>query len=421
MTEITKENRPAAEADPNEPPTVLALLKQDIEQLGAWDEMVVPELTDRILNAARELRASDIHLEARPDHYLIRYRIDGQLIPVARLSRKRGENVIARLKMLAKVLTYRKRLPQDGRLGNDDGLALRAAFMPTLHGEKAVLRLPTQIAPRRLEELGLSAADFGRLQRALLRSHGVILFTGPCSSGKSTSIYAALRFLLDRSPLIPNIATLEDPIEQEIDGVNQTQIDPAGGLSFLTGLRTLLRMDPDVIVVGEIRDEETAATVLQAGLSGHLVLSTIHSGTTAQVYARLLHMGIEPFLLAGAISAVVAQRLARQLCAECKRPISARGTESLWAGEGLPIPANLYEVGGCPACSETGYRGRRAIFEVSVPDDPLREAIVRKAPTAELRQLVLASGTTSLWKAALQCVAAGYITLAEARRILGEV
>jgi len=194
-----------------------------------------------------------------------------------------------------------------------------------------------------------------------------------------------------------------------------------GGLTFLTGLRTLLRMDPDVIVVREIRDEETAATVMQAGLSGHLVLSTIHSGTTAQVYARLLHMGIEPFLLAGAISAVVAQRLARQLCRACRRPIAVTGTESLWISEELPIPSHLYEVGGCAGCSETGYSGRRAIFEVAVPDDSLREAIVRKAPTAELRQLVLAGGTTSLWKAALQCVAHGHITLGEARRILGEV
>jgi general secretion pathway protein E len=381
----------------------------------------VPDLADAILTGAEILNASDIHVEASRDAYLIRYRVDGVLVTVATLPKPLGENLIGRFKLLAQVMTYRKRIPQDGRVDRTEGLAARAAFIPTLHGEKAVLRLSVTHSPRSLEELGMPADDLERFQRALLASQGVIIFTGPCSSGKSTSIYASLRYILDHSPLRPNVVTLENPIEQEVEGANQTQIDPAGGLTFLTGLRTLLRMDPDVIVVGEIRDEETANTAIQAGLSGHRVLTTIHSGTAAQVYARLLHMEIEPFLLAGAVTAVVAQRLARRMCPHCGfvRKLDPWEAQMLFP-QGAP-EGDFASARGCAMCMNTGVSGRIGLFETGFTSPALREALVARAPTEKLADLLEQEGMCPLRCRVTQALAAGAISIEEAIRVLGGV
>lgn len=397
----------------------IAEWRRTIESLAAGNEEHVPALIDAILEGAAELEASDVHIESRADGAAIRLRVDGELLDLARLSKARSENVFARLKLMARVVTYRKRAPQDGRLLPAEGSALRAAFMPTLHGEKAVLRLPNSLAPRELHDIGMGENDLQRLEAALLRSQGTILFTGPCSSGKSTSIYAALRYLLANSSLTPNIVTLEDPIEQEIDGVNQTQIDEVGGLTFISGLRTLLRMDPNVIVVGEVRDEETANTIIQAGLSGHLVISTIHGGSAAQVFARLLHMGIEPFLIASSLSAVVAQRLIRRLCVDCRqeRSLSEIERRTLW-GDSAIAPKEAFSAAGCPACNGTGYSGRVGVFEVAVTGEQLREAVLVRQPTGSLHEAAIAEGMTPLLQAAAEMAARGLTSMEEIARVI---
>ena len=397
----------------------LAQWQLRIETLGSGSEDSVPQLVDVILDGAAALGASDIHIETVADGVLVRYRVDGHLILAGRIPADRGSNVFARLKLLSRVVTYRKRGPQDGRVAESAGGALRAAFMPTLHGEKAVLRLANVSAPRQVDELGFLAPDLQRLKNVLRTAQGTIFFTGPCSSGKSTSIYAVLRHLLANSPLTPNIASLEDPIEQEIDGVNQTQIDPVGGLTFLSGLRTLLRMDPNVLVVGEVRDEETANTIIQAGLSGHLVITTIHGGSAAQVIARLLHMHIEPFLVASAISAVVAQRLVRKLCEGCKQPREITAAESkLFFGSGESTPDQVYAAQGCLACNGIGYSGRTAVFELAVPDEALREAVLRVAPTAELHAIAERAGMIPLIRSAGEKLRRGETTVEELTRVI---
>ena len=245
---------------------------------------------------------------------------------------------------------------------------------------------------------------------------GLILHTGVVGSGKTTLIASELDYLSEK--MNGAVYTLEDPIEQEIEGVNQTQIDTAGGLTFLSGLRTLLRQDPNVLVVGEVRDEETAQTLVQAGLSGNLAISTIHSGTAAQVFARLLHMGIEPFLLASAITGVVAQRLVRRLCRACRRPRPLASVESRIYFEEGRSPSEVFEPAGCPDCDHTGYRGRMAVFEVAVPDEALREAILNRAPTAELHRVCVAAGMTPLLQAAAGHLRSGNTSIQEIGRVI---
>ncbi len=391
------------------------------EKLLVKGEEGIPELAELILAVAGEVGASDVHVEARRDCYSVRYRKDGFLVPLLSIPRALGQNLIARFKMQARVLTYRTRAPQDGRVEGTEGIGIRAAFMPTLHGEKAVLRLPASGAPQYLEQLGMEEQEQSRFQQVLLGGHGVVFFTGPSSSGKSTTIYAALRHILSHALAQPNIVTLEDPIEQEIPGVNQTQIDPVGGLTFLTGLRTILRMDTDVIVVGEIRDDETARIAIHAGLSGHRVLTTIHSGTAAQVYARLLHMGIEPFLLASAVSAVVAQRLARLVCQKCAtlRQLS-EAEKSLLVGDDAPETQGL-TAQGCRDCLYTGVKGRMALFEVGIPNASLREALLSRAPTSEISLHLVRGGMRPLRQAIGQAFLNQKLSIEEGLRLLGGV
>ncbi|MCX7626630.1 MAG: GspE/PulE family protein [Candidatus Sumerlaeaceae bacterium] len=395
-------------------------LKAEFQRLITQGELAIPELADAILESADKLGASDVHIEPGRDAWAVRYRLEGILVPVADIPKALGENLIGRFKMMARVLTYRRRAPQDGRV-DVGGIGVRAAFMPTLHGEKAVLRLPVTDAPLYLKDLGMSECDRINLERILLGGHGVLFLTGPASSGKSTTIYAALRFILDRLAHPPNIATLEDPIEQELPGVNQTQIDPAGGLTFATGLRTILRMDPDVIVVGEIRDEETARIAIHAGLSGHRVLTTIHSGTAAQVYARLLHMGIEPFLLASAVTGICAQRLARRVCPECAHPRLVEAWEArLLLGEELPELIGV-SANGCAACRGIGARGRFALFELALPTAEVREAVLQRATASHIAELLVVAGMRPLAHALRDEVLAHHISIEEAIRLRGGI
>lgn len=331
---------------------------------------------DRLLRWGAERGASDIHLEPRREWGEIYLRLDGVLFPAGRLPLELWEPTISRLKILAGLPVYLREQAQDGRLNllwNGEAAQARLALLPTLHGEKAVVRffdLPGQRI--RWPQLGLSDEQQEQLLAVARQKQGLILFTGPSGSGKTTTIYALLEEIASAAPdsATPrvNIATLEDPIERELPFASQTEIRPALGMTFARCLSTLLRQDPEVIAIGEIRDPETARIATRAALTGHLVISTVHSADTAEVFLRLLDMGVEPYLVASCVSAVFGQRLVRTFCPEC-RSAPPSGAEP-----------------PCPTCGGTGYRGRTLVGELLVPDETFREHILNKTPIRLLRQ-----------------------------------
>ncbi|MBI3269209.1 MAG: type II/IV secretion system protein [Planctomycetes bacterium] len=395
------ESRPAA-SEEREAGRAAALFEARLRDVARAGEAAVPAIVAGVLEEAVRRGASDVHWEPLKDEVEVRLRVDGVLTPAARLDGRLRENLVARLKVLADLLTYRCDLPQEGRIrseGTEAGRDLRLSTFPTVFGEKAVVRIfDASRAALPLDELGLPAPVLALLGRAVLeRSQGMVLLTGPSGSGKTTTLYACLRMLAARWKGMKSLVTLEDPVELHVPGVTQTLIRPAAGLSFAAALRSVLRQDPEVLLVGEIRDPETARIATEASLTGHLVLSTVHSGTAIGVFARLLEMGVEPYLVCSSVSAVAAQRLVRVLCPSCA---PGRAT-------------------GCAACFGSGFRGRRVLAEAVDVDDGLRAAILRKAP---LRELAAAAGrrTPTLAEAAREAVAAGVTTVEEVRRVLGE-
>lgn len=391
--------------------------RQQLPTVGVSDPQYVPLLVAALLAAARQARASDVHLVPSAEGLEMYWRVDGVLQPVARFPVELTPRIVARLKVLARLLTYRTDTPQEGRLFAEPGAAdeeIRLSTFPTLFGEKAVLRLFVGAGRfQRLAELGLPAEILATLQRLLEETGGVVLLTGPAGSGKTTTIYAALRELADKSHGGRSLVSLEDPIEIVVPGVAQSQVHPASGFDMATGLRSLMRQDPEVIMVGEVRDKPTAETVFQAALTGHLVLSTFHAGSAAQAINRLSDMGIEPYLLRSAIQAIVCQRLVRRLCACAKQ--SADPADRL----GLPI-ATAYVARGCAECQETGYRGRFLLTELLVPDgSEVGSAILSRRDAAEIERLAVADGMVSQQMRACQAASAGITSPAEVRRVLG--
>jgi type II secretory ATPase GspE/PulE/Tfp pilus assembly ATPase PilB-like protein len=324
-------------------------------------------------------------------------------------------NVVARLKVLADLLTYRIDLPQEGRIKAAPGaLEMRLSTFPTLHGEKAVVRLfAASGVYLRVDDLGLPDEISRRLARLLGATSGMIVFSGPSGAGKTTTLYACLRDLVATSHDQRNLATLEDPIEVPVAGVSQTQANPAAGLSLELGLRSLLRQDPEVIALGEIRDRQTAEVAFQASLTGHLVLTTFHAGSAAGVVGRLLDMGIETYLLKSGLLAIVAQRLVRKLCS-CARPVDDPA-----ARLGLSV-ARAFVPAGCDRCGGTGYHGRLVIAEMLQPDrDEVGAAILARADVARIERAAIAAGMVTRWQRALALVEAGQTSAAEVRRVLG--
>jgi len=346
------------------------------------------EVVERLLRDARARGASDLHLDPRADGVEVTLRRDGVLEPVEVLPAALGPHVVGRLKALADLLAYRTDVPQEGRIGRERsglGCEVRVATFPTVNGERVALRFDApEGAPRSLDTLGLAGPILGRLSDALRQPDGVILLTGPSGSGKTTTLYSCLCELLQATPR-RSLFTVEDPVERGIDGVTQTQVNPAAGLTFARALRSLLRQDPEVILVGEIRDRETAAIALEAGLTGHLVLSTVHAGTAPQVFARLLEMGVEPFVATTAVRGVLAQRLLRRRCDE----------------------------------DESGYAGRVLAAEWVGMKGPLRSAVLRRADGEELQRAAAQAGFPSLRDEALQLVERGLTDRAEVQRVLG--
>ena len=376
---------------------------------------VAVELVDLILEESRRASASDVHLQPTPDGLEMRWRIDGVLRTTCVLPPTLSANVVSRLKVLSELLTYRTDVPQEGRIRGATGDGeVRVSTFPTLHGEKAVIRLFAASGRfLRLGDLGLPDDVREPLAQALVETSGAILLTGPAGSGKTTTIYACLREMVDANQGRRSLTTLEDPIEVAVPGVTQSQVNSAAGFDLATGLRSLLRQDPEVIVVGEIRDRETAEVAFQASLTGHLVLSTFHAGNASGAIGRLADMGIEPYLLRSGLLAVVSQRLVRALC-ECSRP-----DDDPRAKLGLPVLKARVAV-GCKACGGTGYRGRMILAELLNPERlGLGAAILARADVRTLEREALQAGMVGRWHRACLAIEQGQTSPAEVRRVLG--
>jgi type II secretory ATPase GspE/PulE/Tfp pilus assembly ATPase PilB-like protein len=383
--------------------------------LDARGAKAVTELVDLALGHARSAGASDVHLTPAPAGLEMRWRLDGVLHLVDVLPPALSPNIVARLKVLSDLLTYRTDVPQEGRIRSAPGeVEMRVSTFPTLHGEKAVVRLFAGSGRfERLADLGLPAEIQGGLSRLLSETSGAIVLAGPAGSGKTTTLYACLREIAAASAGARSLASLEDPIEAAVPGVAQSQVNPSVGFDLAAGLRSLMRQDPEVIAVGEIRDRPTAEAALGASLTGHLVLSTFHAGSAAGLVGRLLDMGLEPYILRSGLLAVVCQRLVRRLC-DC-----AREDHSEEARLGLPISSVRLPV-GCPACGNTGYSGRFALAEWLVTNrGEVARAVLERQDARAIESAAIDAGMVPLARRAAEAVAAGLTSPREIRRVLG--
>lgn len=394
-------------------------LDEPQDLLDATDEAPIIRLVNSVLFQAVRQRASDIHFESFERGLVVRYRIDGVLYPVLTPPKHLQASIIARLKILAGLNIAEKRLPQDGRFairtaGKD--VDLRVSVLPTAHGERVVLRLlEKENKLLNLSEMGFSAERLGVIQQLIQLSHGIFLVTGPTGSGKTTTLYAALSQI--NAP-DKNIITVEDPIEYQLLGIGQMQVNPKINLTFAAGLRSILRQDPDVIMIGEIRDRETAEIAIHASLTGHLVFSTLHTNDAASAATRLIDMGIEPFLVASSVVAVLAQRLVRKVCKECRQAYHPEDEELIRLGIVPPkTRPTFYRGAGCPACSQTGYRGRTGIYELLVMDDEIRRLIGVKADASAIKQAAVTKGMITLKDEGADKVFHGITTTEEVMRI----
>ncbi|NOX96995.1 MAG: type II/IV secretion system protein [Nitrospirae bacterium] len=400
----------------------LTAIAGELKKMQVEKETQISDLVAFLFQQAVEQRASDIYLEPLDAVISIRYRIDGMLHDVAELPLELQEKLVSRIKVLANLIVYRRDIPQDGHITRgfrEDGVDLRVTTFPTIHGEKVLIRIfnSSQVLFN-LGELGFSPDTEEELRKLIFRPQGTILLTGPSSSGKTTTIYAALKEIAREKRDIANIVTIEDPVEYNLKTISQTQVNLSAGLTFARSLRSILRQDPEVIMLGEIRDVETAAIAIQAGLTGHLVISTIHSGTATGVFARLIAMEIEPFLIASSLSGVLAQRLVRVICPKCKE--SYQPSRALIGALGLKKISSptFFKGRGCPECSRTGYRGRIAITELLTVNEKFREAILGKSSTTALDKVAEEIGMRSLREDGLRKVEQGITTLEELQRVI---
>ncbi|WP_313238987.1 type II secretion system ATPase GspE [Stutzerimonas kunmingensis] len=402
----------------------LASLADQIQEtedlLEQEDDAPIIRLINAILGEAINENASDIHIETFEKRLVIRFRVDGILREVVQPKRELAALLVSRIKVMAKLDIAEKRIPQDGRISLRVGgreVDIRVSTLPSANGERVVLRLLDKQAGRlTLRHLGMNEQDRDHLERAVKKPHGIILVTGPTGSGKTTTLYAALTTLNDRTR---NILTVEDPIEYHLEGIGQTQVNTKVDMTFARGLRAILRQDPDVVMVGEIRDQETADMAVQASLTGHLVLSTLHTNSAIGAVTRLVDMGVEPFLISSSLLGVLAQRLVRVLCNDCKRAYIADAAECELLGVSPAEAPTLYHAEGCEQCRGLGYRGRTGIYELVLFDDTLRTMVHTRASEQDMLRHARELGP-SIREDGLRKVREGVTTIEEVLRVTRE-
>jgi type IV pilus assembly protein PilB len=387
----------------------------DVQIEAAADDSPTVRLVRSIILQAIEQGASDLHFDPVGDGLVVRFRIDGMMSEATRIPANQAARVISRIKILSHLDISERRLPQDGRMTltfDERRVDVRVATVPLVAGESAVLRLldPGR-RPLSLAELGMGDVDRARVERALARSHGAVLATGPTGSGKTTTLYAALAVVNSSEK---TVMTIEDPVEYRVPGVKQMQVFERAGLTFATGLRTIVRSDPDIIMVGEVRDRESARIAIEAALTGHMVLTTLHTNDAPTAAARLIDMGVEPYLVASAVDCVLAQRLARRLCPHCRRPVRVPANE---AGLDADGDVEVFEPGGCGRCRDTGYKGRIGLYEVMRLSDAIRTLILQRAPVHEIERVAVEEGMRTLSDDGYEKVRAGETTIAEVVRV----
>ena len=378
----------------------------------------VIKLVNLILFEAVKANASDIHVQPHEDRLVVRLRIDGVLYDVYTLPKNLQEEVISRIKVMGRMNIAEKRLAQDGRATAQIGdrvIDLRIATLPTSYGERVVIRLLDKSARLYdLSELGMDPKTLSTFEQLITIEHGLILVTGPTGSGKSTTLYSALNRINAKEK---NILTLEDPIEYQLEGISQTQVSDKKGMTFVSGLRRVLRQDPDIIMVGEIRDLETATMAIQSSLTGHLVFSTLHTNDAASAVTRMLDLGIEPYLVASSLVGVLAQRLVRRVCLDCAQPYRPHPSELEWLGVERAATSRMRRGAGCAACRNTSYRGRLGTFELLVLNDDIRRLIQARATATEIKEAALQSGTRTLRDDGIEKILAGITTISEVERV----
>ncbi len=422
-------------------------VKETLKDLDKVEDVIkeapVAKIVSTLLEYAMKGRASDIHIEPQEDKTRVRYRIDGVLQERVVLPKKVHEALVSRIKILSNLKIDEKRIPQDGRFGfkvGDQAVDLRVSTLPTVHGEKIVMRLlPKAGSAPTLADLGLRGMGLKIFEENITRPNGIVLITGPTGSGKTTTLFAALSKI--NSPKV-NIVTLEDPVEYNIPGVNQVQINPVAGLTFASGLRSFLRQDPNVIMVGEIRDSETAGLAIQAALTGHLVFSTLHTNSSAGALPRLLDMGAETFLLASSINAVVAQRVVRQICVDCKAEydppeLVINNIKTILGNLGTQVVAKkldeteakdiaeisgtkkfkLYKGKGCDKCGDSGYKGRVGLFEVLSISEKIGKLILERAPSNDIETAAITDGMVTMKQDGYLKALEGLTTIEEVIRV----
>jgi type IV pilus assembly protein PilB len=387
---------------------------------ASGEDASVIQLVHRVIKEAVERGASDIHFEPGDEEMRVRYRIDGVLQEAATVPQTAVPAVVSRVKILSDLDIAERRIPQDGRISlqvSEKPIDLRVATLPCAYGENVVMRILDQSKVMiELEQLGMLPQALERFTKAFSQAHGAVLVTGPTGSGKSTSLYGALNQL---NTIETNIITIEDPVEYQLDGITQVQVNNKAGLSFAAGLRSMMRADPDIIMVGEIRDRETAQIAIEAALTGHLVLSTLHTNDAPGAVTRLVEMGIEPFLVGSAVDCVVAQRLARLLCEECKRRTTITAEVMRANGFNVGLDLEAYEPVGCARCGGSGYRGRIGLYEVMWVSDTIRALCVAREPAETIAHAAVHEGMMRLREDGLEKVRRGLTSIAEIARVAG--
>ena len=402
------------------PAPVYDLGPQTVTFGAGGEDATVIELVQRVINDAVDRGSSDIHFEPHEDEMRVRYRVDGVLHEAAIIPGSNVPAVTSRIKILADLDIAEQRVPQDGRVTtmvSDKMIDLRVATLPAQYGENVVMRiLDSSKALIGMEQLGMLPQALERFTKAIQQSHGAVLVTGPTGSGKSTSLYAALNVL---NTIEQNIITIEDPVEYQLEGLTQVQVNKKAGLTFAAGLRSMMRADPDIIMVGEIRDRETAQIAIESALTGHLVLSTLHTNDAPGAITRLIEMGIEPFLVGSAVDCVVAQRLARLLCEECKRRVTLPAEVMRANGFNVGLDLECFEPVGCARCGGSGYKGRVGLYEVMWVSEQIRSLAVAREPAETIAHAAVHEGMMRLREDGLEKVRRGLTSIAEIARVSG--